>query len=77
MTTQAIPATIQSSGTSEDNATLMHVPCGLGIGKTYAPYSGPTITKGNQSIVFWVDIPTNVVPGTYNSTWNLTVISLP
>jgi len=34
--------------------------------------------KGNQSLYFWVDVPSSGISSQkYNNTWNITVINLP
>ncbi|MBI2134819.1 hypothetical protein HYU09_02435 [Candidatus Woesearchaeota archaeon] len=68
---QAIPGNDDTA-----NATLLHGP---GVSGDSAPYPGVADfkTKGNMTLFFWVDIPTALPVGTYNNTWNLTVIDLP
>ena len=57
------------------NATLFHGP---GISGDTAPYSGPTLTRGNQTLIFWVDVPSSGLSSqTYNNTWNMTAVDLP
>ena len=69
-----IRALTQTATDTLDNVTLFHGP---GTGDT-APYPGPTIDRGNQTIVFWVDVPSSGLSSqTYNATWNMTVIDLP
>ena len=53
------------------NATLLHGP-GL---VEEPPYMGPTLSKGNRTLIFWVDVPTGKTAATYNNTWNITVVS--
>jgi len=56
------------------NATLLHGPSATG---DTAPYTGPTITKGNQTLIFFVDVPSSGLSAqTYNNTWNMTVVDL-
>jgi len=68
------PLTIRSPGAGLDNASLLHGP---GISGDTVPYTGPTDTKGNISLYFWIDVPAGLATGTYNNTWNITVIDLP
>jgi len=72
---QVIPsvADIGGSGGSKPNATLLHGP---GISGDTVPYAGPTDTKGNQSLYFFVDVPAGTSTGTYNNTWNITVVDI-
>ena len=63
-------------GVSVDaNATLPHGP---GISGDSVPYPGTADfkSKGNQTLIFFVDVPTGIGTGTYNNTWNMTVVDL-
>jgi hypothetical protein len=56
------------------NATLLHGPSSTG---DTATYSGPTISRGNQTLIFWVNVPSSALSAqTYNNTWNITVVDL-
>ena len=56
------------------NEILLHGP---GASGDTVPYSGTTITKGNLSLYFWVDIPASGLSAqAYNNTWNLTLVDL-
>jgi len=72
---QVIPSVddIGGSGGTKPNATLLHGP---GISGDTVLYTGPTDTKGNQSLYFFVDIPSGTATGTYNNTWNITVVDV-
>ena len=64
----------QSATDRLDNVSLLHGPSSTG---DIPPYSGPTITKGNQTLVFWIDVPSSGLSAqTYNATWNMTVVDL-
>ena len=64
----------QTGADTLDNVTLMHGP---GVSGDTVPYSGPTITRGNQTLVFWLDVPSSgVSPQAYNNTWNMTVVDI-
>ena len=70
------PQTIPELGAAPNsNATLLHGP---GISGDSVPY--PAVadfkTKGNLSLFFWVDIPYGLATGTYNNTWNLTLVDI-
>ena len=60
---------------STANATLFHGP---GVSGDSVPYPGVAgfTTKGNQTLIFWVDVPTGISSQTYNNTWNMTVVDL-
>ena len=60
-------------GDTTSNASLLHGP---GVSGDTPPYGGPTIPRGNQTLVFWVDIPSGISSQTYNNTWNMTVVDL-
>jgi len=64
-----------SAGNVVANATLLHGP---GISGQSVPYPGVSqfTTKGNRSLYFWVDVPTGIGTGTYNNTWNITLVDL-
>ena len=66
--------TIRAPGSGLPNASLKHGP---GISGDTVPYVGITDTLGNLSLYFWIDVPTGLATGTYNNTWNITVINLP
>ena len=72
-----IPATTCMGGScgSNPNATLMHGPA---ISGDSVPYPGAADfkTKGNQTLIFFVDIPSGTAAATYNNTWNMTVVDL-
>jgi hypothetical protein len=58
------------------NATLFHGP---GISGDSVPYigTGDFTTKGNLSLLFFVDVPSSGLSAqTYNNTWNMTVVDL-
>ena len=58
------------------NATLLHGP---GISGDNVPYPGVADfkTKGNQTLLFWIDVPAyGLSAQTYNNTWNITVVDL-
>jgi|GEM_PF-2155091 hypothetical protein len=58
------------------NATLFHGP---GISGDSVPYigTGDFTTKGNLSLLFFVDVPSSGLSAqTYNTTWNMTVVDL-
>ena len=56
------------------NEIFLHGP---GASGDAVPYSGITITKGNLSLYFWVDIPASGLSAqAYNNTWNLTLVDL-
>jgi len=70
-------ALLQSATDTLDNVSLLHGP---GISGDSAPYPGvaDSKTKGNQTLVFWVDVPSSGLSAqVYNNTWNMTVIDLP
>lgn len=70
---QVIP---DSPGISSDaNATLLHGPGMSGQSVTYAGVTDFK-SKGNLSLYFWVDVPTGIGTGTYNATWNLTLVDI-
>ena len=73
---QIIPATtnIGGSGGTNPNATLMHGPSSEGAN----PYPGVanSNSKGNQTLIFIVDVPTGLSAATYNNTWNMTVVDI-
>jgi len=60
---------------SSANATLLHGP---GVSGDSVPYPANTDfkTKGNQSLFFWIDVPSGTAAGTYNNTWNITVVDI-
>jgi len=70
------PQIIRADGAGLPNATLLHGP---GISGDSVPYQGVADfkTKGNQTLLFWVDVPSSGLSAqTYNNTWNLTVVDL-
>ena len=70
------PQVIPFGDSSTSNATLLHGP---GISGDSVPYAGTagSLSRGNQTLIFWVDVPTNGISAqTYNNTWNLTVVDL-
>ena len=69
-----IRALEQPATDSVANVTLWHGP---GISGDTVPYAGATLDKGNQTLVFWIDVPTGLSSQVYNNTWNMTVINLP
>jgi len=70
-----IPASAgESLGLENPNATLLHGP---GISGDTVPYQGPTGVTGNRTLIFYVDVPGGTASGTYNNTWNITVINIP
>jgi len=71
---QTIPVTAQLGSDTYDNLTLLHGP-GLLVDETI-PYGGATISRGNQTLLFWVDVPSGISTQTYNTTWNLTAINI-
>jgi len=73
---QTIPAELPDRESVGDNpnATLLHGPGGAG--GDGAPYTGLTDTKGNQSLIFWIDVPSGKASATYNATWNITVVDV-
>jgi len=66
--------TIPAPGSGSPNLNLLH---GFGISGDTVPYQGPTEIRGNQTLIFYVDVPSGTASGTYNNTWNITVIDLP
>ena len=47
------------------------------ISNNIAPYSRPTTTKGNQTLIFFVDVPSSGLSAqTCNNTWSMTVADL-
>ena len=62
------------SGGNVANATLMHGPASTGDTPPYLLQS--LEGKGNQTLLFFVDIPSSTVTGIYNNTWNLTVVDI-
>ena len=74
LTAVTIPARDQSAADKKENLTLWHGPSSTGA---TAPYTGPTITNGNQTLIFWIDVPSSgITSQTYNNTWNITVIDI-
>lgn len=58
------------------NATLMHGPGASGDTDPY-PAVADFKTKGNQTLLFWVDVPSGGLSAqTYNNTWNMTLVDL-
>ena len=49
---------------------------GPGISGDTVPYPANTgfKTQGNQSLLFWIDVPGGTKTGTYTDTWNITVV---
>ncbi|MBI2134824.1 hypothetical protein HYU09_02460 [Candidatus Woesearchaeota archaeon] len=68
--------TIRGVDDNTANATLLHGP---GKSGDTVPYNGVADfkSKGNQSLIFFVDIPAGTATGSYNNTWNITVTDLP
>ena len=55
------------------NASLVNGPASIG---EIPPYNDPTTAaKGNQTILFWVDVPGGLAVATYNNTWNITAVT--
>jgi len=75
---QVIPAgdgMLGGSGGNVANATLMHGPASTG--DTSAPYPLQTLEgKGNQTLLFFVNVPGGTTTGIYNNTWNITVVDI-
>jgi len=57
------------------NATLLHG-AGVAVSDTVPYTDADVISEGNQTIYFWVDVPSSTVVATYNATWNITVTTL-
>jgi len=57
------------------DAILIHGP---GVSGDTVPYPGApdSQTKGNLSLYFFIDVPAGTTSGTYNNTWNMTLIDL-
>ena len=72
---QTIRAAITLAGEEISNATLMHGPSSIGETPIY-PGVADFYSKGNQTLLFWLDLPLGLPSGTYNNTWNLTVVDL-
>ena len=74
LTIPGIPGMGGSDGVNP-NATLMHGP---GVSGDTVPYPGNADfkSKGNQTLLFFVDIPSGTAAATYNNTWNLTVVDI-
>lgn len=56
------------------NASLLHGP-GISGDNPY-PGVDDSGTKGNISLYFFVDVPSGTATGTYNNTWNLTLVDI-
>jgi hypothetical protein len=75
VTTITIPARDQPAADSVNNLTLYHG--ASSTGDTSAPYSDETLAKGNQTLIFWVDVPGSaLITQAYNNTWNISVVDL-
>ena len=74
LTIPGIPG-MGGSGGDNANATLMHGP---GVSGDTVPYPGKADfkSKGNQTLLFFVDIPSGTAAATYNNTWNITVVDI-
>ena len=74
-TNVTIRALTQPAADTLANVTLLHGPGATG--GTQLGGTSDSFTKGNQTLVFWVDVPSGITAQTYNNTWNMTMVDLP